>query len=120
MFQQTATDLEPAIEARRKFISTYGKGATVQPYVAIVGESHTSISASYVCINNIVYKLDSLLKAVDICFKSFYALDLEYPAESEQVWLTIQKILYSITLPNKDKKIFNVSTFINKLDKITV
>jgi len=64
-------------------------GLNVQPYVAIVGkleEINTSLSY-YTVINDIIYyKLETPIKALDICFKSFHSFNLEYPQVAEQVW----------------------------------
>ncbi|KAF0693248.1 Uncharacterized protein FWK35_00033784, partial [Aphis craccivora] len=38
----------------------------------------------YTVINDIHYKLETPIKALDICFKSFHSFNLEYPQEAEQ------------------------------------
>lgn len=52
-------------------------GTKIQPYIVFI-EVDGQVLAHYVVINNYFYKVESSLKAVDICFKSFFAFDLNY------------------------------------------
>jgi len=69
-----------------------------------------SITAAYVCNNNNLWKVGSVLQAVDVCFKLFFALDAEYQAEAYHLWLFIQRALYDIYL--LEKKLFMDVTFL--------
>lgn len=69
---------------------------------------------SFVIINDTKYKLETPLKAVDICFKSFFTLNYKYPLEGEQIWTFIQKYFYEIDT-NSDKCFPQVNTLINDL-----
>ncbi|XP_060872832.1 uncharacterized protein LOC132946779 [Metopolophium dirhodum] len=84
-------------------------GTTLQPYIIIV--DNTDI---YAVINSIYYKLETPLKALDVCYKSYFALNLNYPQESEQIWLFIQNYFFDTTLKS-DKHVLFVKTFINDL-----
>jgi len=92
---------------------------TVQPYMIFVceTESENQISAFYVIVNNHIFKVESGLKAVDICFKSFFALNLNYPDESKQVWYFIQKYFYNIET-KYDKCYQNVNNLIHDLNTV--
>jgi hypothetical protein len=89
---------------------------TVQPYIAIVGniEDASSVLNYYTIIDNIYYKLETPIKALDICFKSFNALNLNYPPEAEQVWWFIQDYFFEIANVHK-KKFVAVQTLIKDL-----
>ncbi|XP_025420485.1 uncharacterized protein LOC112690652 [Sipha flava] len=65
---------------------------TVQPYIAIVGniEDASSVLNYYTVID----KIETPIKALDICFKSFHALNLNYPPEAEQVRWFIQDYFF--------------------------
>jgi len=91
--------------------------ATVQPYIIVVGNVENSITAAYVCINNNLWKLGSVLQAVDVCFKSFFALDAEYQVEAYNLWLFIQKALYDIYLLG-ERSVINITTLINRLNQM--
>lgn len=84
-------------------------GLSLQPYVVIVDSTEV-----FCVINNTYFKLETPIKAVDLCFKSFFTLNVQYPTESEQVWLFIQHYFYEIKLKS-DKNILSVKTFINDL-----
>jgi hypothetical protein len=72
---------------------------TLQPLAAVVGLTPQNITASYVAIDDILYKLDSPLRAVDVCFKCIHALHAQYPVQSERPWLVLQQIIYDIYTP---------------------
>ena len=55
-----------------------------------------SVTAAYV--NNKLWKVGSVLQAVDICFMSFFTFDAEYQIEAYHIWLFIQRALYDIYL----------------------
>jgi len=94
-------------------------GQTIQPYMIFVGEHCTSLDSVdvhsfYVEINHNFLKLETALKAVDVCFKSFFSLDMNYPLESDQIWQFIQKYFYSVST-KYDKSYQMVSSIINEL-----
>lgn len=59
-------------------------------------DSSLEATSFYVVINHNLVKLESALKAIDICFKSFFSLHVNYPCECEQIWEFIQKFFYKI------------------------
>lgn len=67
---------------------------TIQPFVLVVGDTE---KAFYVVINHeLMYKLSSAVRAVDVAFKCFQALHACYPIESNSVWLWLQQYVYKI------------------------
>jgi len=70
---------------------------TLQPLIIFVECDASLVNEYYVCIDNTLYKVESALKAVEICYKCFFVLHVCYPKESEQVWLLIQRCLYKMT-----------------------
>lgn len=69
---------------------------TVQPFIVVVGKSLSSITESYVVIEDNVYKSGSVLLALDFVFKAFHALHAEYPKESEHIYVLLELALYGI------------------------
>lgn len=67
----------------------------VQPFVLALGE-RTSPTQAFLIIENNAVECDSLLNAVDACFKAFYVLDLEYPANCIIVWQFIQELVFDV------------------------
>ncbi|KYN22124.1 hypothetical protein ALC57_05488 [Trachymyrmex cornetzi] len=67
---------------------------TVQPYIITVGPNDT-VKEIYVCIDETLYTVNSVIKALDICFKAFHVFQLNYPVASEHLWILIQKGIYN-------------------------
>lgn len=91
MSADTTTIQEKRREAMKKL------GMTVQPFIIAVGLTLSEIDSFYVCIDTVLYKVPSALKALEVCFKSFHVLDAEYPPESEHLWLLLQRSLFKFT-----------------------
>ncbi|KAM0731577.1 hypothetical protein ACS0PU_002637 [Formica fusca] len=83
-------EIENLIEERNNFCKD--KGITLQPFVLVVSDN-IGLN-SYVIIDDLKYKLPTVRKAVDICFKSFHTLNAKYPAECEKVWYFLQQGVY--------------------------
>ena len=50
----------------------------------------------YVMLDETIDTTDSLIKAVDVCFKLFFVFNAEYPKEAVDPWTFIQKAVYDI------------------------
>lgn len=73
---------------------------TLQPVIVVVGCSLTELNEFYLQFDNIKYKFDHFLPALDCCFKIFHILNLQYSNSCANVWTFIQKYFYEISLPN--------------------
>ena len=89
----------------------------LQPFVIVVGPTLEAIQASYINLDRILYKVESHLKTVDVCYKIFHPLLAKYPPECEQVWLLIQQNLCNYE-SKYDKKIKGVLRLHNKFSKM--
>lgn len=74
----------------------------------IVGANLDSIKHSYVIINDVCYSVETPFKAIDVAFKSLYALDTKYPNECAKEWLFLQRSVYGICTKS-DKDICDVT-----------
>jgi len=113
IFLQNAAQVKEIYDQKETKANKYG--FTVQPYVTLLcphPNDDLAVTASYVVINKFVYKVETPLKAVDICFKSFFALNLSYPTECDHVWEFVQKFFYDIST-NHDKQYQSVDNTIN-------
>lgn len=92
---------------------------TIQPYIIIVGRLK-KIKEVYVCVDETLYTVESVLEGIKICFQAFFVFHLEYPIDSRHLWLLIQKGIYGINTKN-DAKIslieFVTSEVINILNQ---
>lgn len=67
---------------------------TTQPLPIIVGSDIGTIESCYVSVNDILYKIDTPLRAIDLCFKIFHVMNASYPPEPETVWTFIEQVVY--------------------------
>jgi len=92
----------------------YSNLETVQPFVFVEGQSATSLKSFFVYFDKTIYKFDSFIQSLDICFKIFNTLDLKYPPASELSWNFIQQYFYNI-YTEYDKKSANLSSLLSFL-----
>lgn len=69
-------------------------GITLQPFIIAVGPTLSETSSFYVCIDKVLYKVPSALKALEV--NLFMRLML-YPPESEHLWLLLQRSLFNFS-----------------------
>lgn len=93
--QQSAGTLETILNlTTRKVGSTLAQ----QPIPVIVGPILGN-TASYIILNNRVYTVSntgSCLRAIDLAFKIYFALDCEYPPNAYSLWIFLQQGYYQI------------------------
>jgi len=58
----------------------------------------------FIMINDIVYEVDSVVKAVDLCMKCFFVYNTQYPVQAQEPWTFLQAVLYEIRT-KYDKKL---------------
>lgn len=68
---------------------------TLQPIIVIIG-SVVNVRGTYVVANDIWYNTQSILDAVSLTFKAFYAFDCEYPQKAINVWKFVQIAAFGI------------------------
>lgn len=92
-FEQTYGGIEEVRQERRNH--ALSKNITVQPYLIVVGDKNQNLVESvYLCINDIIYEMPSIITGLDVCFQSFHVLNAVYTRQSEQIWLLLQVGLY--------------------------
>ncbi|CAH0560965.1 unnamed protein product [Brassicogethes aeneus] len=111
---KTSEGVQVAIDKKREKMRKLG--LSVQPFVIVEAPSITAVKSIFVCIDNIQYEVPSIIKALEVCFKTFIVLDAAYPLESEHLWTLIQWYLYDIHTVFDAKQPY-VLEFINKLKK---
>ncbi len=83
-------DVRTALAERRAAL----KGVGGQPLIVLVGPSEDNIVASYVSVATLLFRVDGVVEALDLFFKSFHALHTSYPPESCHIWVTLQRGIY--------------------------
>ena len=83
------------------------KGSTFQPHIVVITDDVTILgdingAAVYaVVLGDMPYKVaSSVIEAVDICFKAFFAFNLAYPMSCQSFCLFLQKSVFNITTSN--------------------
>ena len=74
-------------------------GVTRQPQITALCDTILAAKGFFLFYEEVIYEVDSLVNAVDICFYVFFVLIAVYPAEAADVWTFIQKGLLNITTP---------------------
>lgn len=90
-------------------------GLTAQPLPIWIGNID-NIQASYININDITYKRESPLKAIDVAIKVYFALNADYPFEAKLPWLLLQQGLYDIAFKS-DPKFISLSSILSDIRK---
>lgn len=75
------------------------KGLTLQSFPFVVGDDFSSVTSSYIYIDGETILLESPTRAIEVVFKFYHALHCKYPAQSERIWIVLQKTLFNLNLP---------------------
>lgn len=66
-----------------------------QPYVLILGTLVEPLQC-FVIVERKALEQTCLLKAIDVCFKMFYILDITYPWQCHTTWEYFQKVVFGL------------------------
>ncbi|XP_035714168.1 uncharacterized protein LOC118438312 [Folsomia candida] len=91
------------------------ESARKQPFVVCVGTlKNIDIQQSYVMVERRLIPAESLVKAVDICFKIFYVLQLKFPNECSSVWAFFDHSVFQINeIKSPSSSVLSLSSQIN-------
>lgn len=90
------------------------EGLKLQPKIFVVGESISNLTEFYVYLSGMLYRVNSLLKAVDLVLKICFVFNLEYSPKSKYVWIFLQEFFYEIPFTERIPKIQNILNKFNK------
>lgn len=68
---------------------------SLQPYIIICGPLRC-VQSSYIIIDKAMHQCESPLIAVDLCFKIFYSLHVDYSVGCPQIWSFFHISFYEI------------------------
>ncbi|XP_056102916.1 uncharacterized protein LOC130082154 [Rhinichthys klamathensis goyatoka] len=91
-------------EARNSFIDVQPSGTNMVLYLERQREAKPFpfvlelglAGQFFLVVNGQALEQVTLLKAVDVCFKSFYCFDLHYPKQCAPVWEFLQQVVYGM------------------------
>lgn len=92
----------------------YSAKLTVQPFLLVEGLSDVDIKGFYVYFDKTLYKFDSYIESLDLCFKIFQVSNLKYPDACQLPWLFIQNFFFGINT-SFDIKSANITCLLNFL-----
>ena len=79
-----------------EYLYSIDKSSRSQPYVLVLyRESKVKPSQVFVILERKAVPQPSLLKAVDLCYKSYYVFDLDYQPSCNVVWQFLQSMVYN-------------------------
>jgi len=78
---------------------------SIQPSVFCVGKDIVSIADIFLYIEGVRFKFKSVLKALDICFKSIYLFDFKFPEESIMFYSFMECFFYGFNLTKSFGKV---------------
>ena len=87
-----SSDVLVTIERRANMYKDMGLGC--QPYMIVVGPTLHELSEFFVSLDNILYKYNSFIQALDSCFKINTIINLKYALESELVWIFVENFFF--------------------------
>ncbi|KAJ8031513.1 46 kDa FK506-binding nuclear protein [Holothuria leucospilota] len=73
---------------------------SLQPFILLIGE-RINPSQQYVIVENHAIEQSSLAQSVDLCFKLFFVLNMEYPLVCIHIWEFLHVAVYKIPLGPK-------------------
>ena len=62
-----------------------------QPQIIALCDTILAAKEFMLLYEEVIYEVDSLVKAVDIVFQVFFVFNTDYPAEAADVWTFVQK-----------------------------
>lgn len=91
---QVSSNIKAAIRNHRDTLEGDSLDGRGQPLIVLQGPSKTDIKSVYVSIASLLYPVDSVVQALDVCFKLFHALHASYPLDSCHIWVMLQRAVY--------------------------
>lgn len=89
--------------------------STIQPKIFVIGKDVNNLTEFYVTVNELTYKVETLLRAVDLLIKICFTFNLKYSAKSKYVWVFLQEYIFEIPSLEKIAKVQNI---INKIKHV--
>ena len=104
---QTANDVQPRLnELKQRLLRSK---QTFQPLIVAVGPV-TNIQTLYVALNDQLYRVDAIVKAIELALAIFFSIDCKYPENTQTIWAFLQRVFTNTKLStdvlNVESKLF--------------
>ncbi|KAK4882984.1 hypothetical protein RN001_006303 [Aquatica leii] len=67
---------------------------TLQPFGVICGPLNNA--KYFAVVNDVIYTFQSLIRTIEILYKTFHALDIQYPHECQHIWQLVEEIVFEM------------------------
>ncbi|PIK62656.1 hypothetical protein BSL78_00350 [Apostichopus japonicus] len=104
-------DVQPEMFDIDQYVKTLKATDTPQLICCVQG-SRITPSQTYVIIERNALPQQSLMKAIDVCFKAMYIFDIEYQPMCKIAWQFLQVVIYDFTEASITSSIRNLRAFI--------
>lgn len=88
---------------------------SIQPFICCVGEDILNISNISVYFDDIRYNFKNFVRAVDICYKTIYLFDLEFPPACLTFYSFIESFFYNFKSKHITSKVHILSDYLNNV-----
>ncbi|XP_022111533.1 uncharacterized protein LOC110990748 isoform X1 [Acanthaster planci] len=90
-------DLQPAVTNVAEYLNSIKSSERPQPYIlALVTTNRLLPTQSFLIIERKAIEMPSLLKTVDLAFKSHYVFNVTYQPQVQNVWDFLQCVVYEL------------------------
>ncbi|KAL1490300.1 hypothetical protein ABEB36_013016 [Hypothenemus hampei] len=91
-----ANKLNTIIQDRKDKLEKFG--LTIQPFAVILPSNDSSSKFTYlIIVDGVQYRVDTGIRCLELLFKLLHGIDIDYPSESEHIWLFIEQTVFKIT-----------------------
>ncbi|KAJ8049893.1 hypothetical protein HOLleu_02837 [Holothuria leucospilota] len=104
-------DVQPEVLEIEQYLLSIDAKIKPQPFVVCRGHRLNPTQA-YVIVERRAMPQASLLKAIDVCFKSVYIWDVEFQPSCKVAWQFLQNVIYEFLDPNIPSCVRNMRAFI--------
>ncbi|CAH0556701.1 unnamed protein product [Brassicogethes aeneus] len=107
-------DIQKKIETRRKRLASYE--LPLQPFAAAIIKGD-KLDSLFIFINNVFYNCKSSLRCLELLYKAFFALNLQYPPECKHIWHLIQELVFKTKSPKASTTACVISDILSHIKK---
>lgn len=88
----------------------------IQAFIFCIGENIFSFNEIFIYFDDIKYKFFNILRAVDICFKTFYLFNLQFPSEATMFYTFLESYFYQFKTLQTFPKVHILSEFLTETE----
>lgn len=107
--------IESMMKTQLNISATAQKKKVEQPHILCIGDDIYHLKEFFIVMEDTKYVATSFLNALEITFKIFNLFNFQYPLESINVWLFVQKFFFDLHYKEYDFVNNDVSSLIEKL-----